>query len=166
MAKDTTTAYHEAGHAVVAFFMRHRIEFATIKPTAEYQGLVKSKPRGKLDLDSATPAMRIKLEDVLIMLLAGDIAQRRFAPRSSRNWQTTEDRQTAADLALSICGTGESATAYIAWLTIRARDIVHGRWSLVERVANALLERETISGEDIRTLILPPNPTRTITVFG
>lgn len=149
-----STAYHEAGHAVVAFFNGFRIEYATIRRDGDTAGMVKVKPRGKLDIESASPVMRDKVERWIVMTLAGDIAQRKFASRSSRTWQTTADRLTATDLALSVCGSGESATAYIAWLQIVAREIIEARWVFVERVATALLEKETISGNEIRAAIM------------
>lgn len=146
-------AYHEAGHAVVAFFNRFRIDFATIRRSGDAEGMVMLKP-GRLDLDSATPVMRQKVERWIIVTLAGDIAQRKFAPRSSRQWQTTSDRAAAADLALSVCGSGESATAYLAWLQIVTRDIVDGRWPMIDRVARELLAKETISGDEVRAAIM------------
>lgn len=151
-----TVAYHEAGHAVVALLQRFNTKTATIKAKGVAAGCVTTAPRGRIDYDSGTPGMRDKIERQIIVTLAGDIAQRKFAPRSSRRWHTTQDRRDAATLALAVCGSGESATAYIAWLHIRARDIVHGRWNLVEQVARLLLEKGTVTGEEIRAAILPP----------
>jgi hypothetical protein len=148
------TAFHEAGHAVVAFFNGFRIDYATIRQNGDYHGMVMVKPRGRLDLDSATPAMRQKVERWIIFVLAGDVAQRKFAPRSSRRWHTTSDRASAVDLALSVCGSGESATAYLAWLQIVTRDIVDRRWPMIERVARELLAKEKITGEEVRAAIM------------
>ncbi|RUW01101.1 MULTISPECIES: hypothetical protein [unclassified Mesorhizobium] len=155
------TAYHEAGHAVVAFLQFFKIEFATIKPAGEAAGMVKSMARGKVDPDIATPAMRAKIEALIIVTLAGDIAQRKHQAKSVRRWHASADRQQAADLALSICGSGESATAYLAWLDIVTRNIVEGRWSVIERVAAALLERETLTGDELRAVILGPIAAKT-----
>lgn len=149
------TAHHEAGHAVVAFLLGFRVTSATIVPGSDYAGMVVYRPRGKVDLKSATAVMRIKAEDWIISILAGDIAQRRYDPRSSRHWHGTADRSHATDIALSLCGSGESATAYLAWLSIRTKDMVHGRWPIVEKIATLLLERKTISGDELRAAILP-----------
>lgn len=154
MKKRETTAYHEAGHAVAAFLNGFEIEFATIKRCGDAAGMVKALPKGKLDLRNGSPHMRAKIESCLIMTLAGDAAQRKFAPRSSRNWQTSSDRESATDMALAVCGTGESATAYIAWLAIVTRDLIQSRWQSVERVAAALLEKETLSGQEVREAII------------
>jgi hypothetical protein len=54
------------------------------------------------------------------------------------------------------CLDHKSATAYLAWLSIRARDVVHGRWPIFEKVATLLLEQKTISGYELRAAILPP----------
>lgn len=142
------TAYHEAGHVVVALLEGLEIEYATIKASGHRAGHVKL--RGKT---RRTTASRLKLEGLIIVALAGDIAQRRFAPRSSRSWQTTGDRRDAVDMALSICGSGESATAYLAWLTIVTRDLVHGRWDCVERVAEALMQSVNLSGDELWELV-------------
>lgn len=149
------TAYHEAGHAVAAFFFGFRIKSATVLAADDYLGRVDCQPKGRLDLGSNTPAMRIKAEKFIIVTLAGDISQRRFNPRSSRKWQTTSDRALAADLALTMCGSEESSTAYLAWLSIRARDIIHGRWGTVEKVAHLLLDRRTVTGEELSAAIIP-----------
>jgi hypothetical protein len=69
----------------------------------------------------------------------------------------TADRRQASELALAVCGTGESATAYLAWLYIVARNIVDGRWSAIERVAAALLQSETLTGEQVWQVLLSPN---------
>lgn len=152
------SAYHEAGHAVMAFLLGHRITSVTIKPgvTAEgesYSGMVYSRPRGRIDFDVSTPAMRIKVENMIMVTLAGDVAQRRFNPRSSRNWHASADRSAAADMAFSQTSSGEQATAFLAWLHIRTRDVIHGRWNVVERVAAALMDRETLSATDLREVI-------------
>lgn len=107
-------AYHEAGHAVTAFFQRFIIEFATVEPSGDAAGMVRTYPRGKIDFASASPVMRDKIERNIVVTRAGDIAQRKFAPRCSRSWQAKADRHAAVDMVLSICGGGESATAYLA----------------------------------------------------
>lgn len=158
MPSREATAHHEAGHAVMAFLLGHKVRSVTIVPGAtpdgeQYQGMVHSTPRGRVDFYSNTPAMRIKIEHVIMVTLAGDIAQRKFRPRSSRTWHASADRTTAADMALSLCGSGEQTSAFLAWLHIRTRDIIHDRWRVVKSVAAALLERETLTGEELRQVI-------------
>ena len=147
------TAHHEAGHAVVAVLFSFNVEYATIRPNGITVGHVKCWPRGRLDLDSGTPVMTRKMEQLVTVILAGDIAQRIYSPRSSRTWQTTSDRSAATDIALAKCGSSESATAFISWRTIVARDIVKGRWPIICKVAAALLDRETLSGDELRQII-------------
>ena len=143
---------------MLGFLFGYRITSATIVPGKDYDGMVRQRPRGRMDLDDvATPQMRHKIERNIIVLLAGDIAQRKFAPRSARRWHTTADRRAAATLALSICGSGKSATAYIAWLHIVTSDLVEARWKVIQRLATELLERKTLTGDEIRDCIFSRN---------
>jgi hypothetical protein len=38
----------------------------------------------------------------------------------------------------------------------QARDLVRSWWDAIERVAAALLERESLSGDDVKRLLLKP----------
>jgi hypothetical protein len=111
----------------------------------------------RLDSDD-TPRARIKIENSIIMYLAGPIAERRFKSRSFRHWHADDDHRRAVDLALRLCGHRESATAYLKWLEIRTKDLIDLRWQSVGRLAAGLLEKSTLKSDEILALIYPPEP--------
>jgi hypothetical protein len=82
-----TTAYHEAGHAVAAFFLGLRIGRAgiTIVPNKKEgaAGTAHIPPDLKDNPEYLTlPRTYLRIENFAVMCLAGDRAQRKFAPRS------------------------------------------------------------------------------------
>src|SRR5580692_7814324 len=91
------TASHEAGHAMAAWHLK--IPFGrgkhalSIVPDDMAQGHFISKfiLRGRsLDV-STTDADRLKMERVVVVRLAGLVAQQRFKPSSVRNWHGSSD---------------------------------------------------------------------------
>lgn len=84
------------------------------------------------------------------MSLAGEIALRRVAPRSVRRAHAAHDQASEVGLALQVCGSGKSATAYFAWLHVLAGDLIAGRWIYIERLARALLEHGTLTEASVR----------------
>jgi len=150
------TAFHEAGQVVAAWRIEIPLETATIAPTKTMAGspLSKNPLRGViLDYEDSDRA-RLLAEKAIIVALAGQAAQRRYNPRSWRSYHGDDDRKIAVDLALRLNGSSEATSAYIKWLEIRAHDIIKQRWRQVEAVANALLEKGTLSGEELRAVIL------------
>ena len=77
------TAYHEAGHAVAAFVLGLRIgrRGVTIVPNYDWDGSahVLKQLREKPDTGVA-PRTQVRIERFVMMCLAGDTAQRKYAP--------------------------------------------------------------------------------------
>ncbi len=150
-------AYHEAGHAVAAWSCRLKILKISIIPDDELSGKVRhvSPLKGiRLDIDGS-PRADGKAKDAIIICLAGPEAQRRHNPRSVRRWHASSDYDAAVDLALRVCGSGPSTTAYLRWLGIVAKDLINSRWPMVEKVAAELLVREELSAADVDVLLMP-----------
>ena len=76
-------------------------------------------------------------------LFGGPAAQQRFRPSSWRSHHGQFDHGLAVDIALSLNGDGETATAYLKWAELRAAQIIAAHWGLVVAVAERLL-RETV----------------------
>ncbi len=82
------TAYHEAGHAVAAFFHSVGLKWVSIVPRDGSLGHVRHNPLFRTnapDWDDSNRT-RNRLETLVFVCLAGTEAQRRFAPRSVRHW--------------------------------------------------------------------------------
>jgi len=150
------TAYHEAGHTVVAWRLGANPKSATIIPDGEVQGEISREAlfEPPLDFDGSDHA-RNRIERAIMICLAGPIAQRHFAPRSWRRWHGASDYQTAFDLALRINGSSSAAKAHLKWLEMRTQDLVRSLWSFVERIAGDLLMRGTLPLEEIQSALSP-----------
>lgn len=159
------TAYHEAGHAVASWFHGRRFKHATIVTDHERGSLghVRYAPMPKRlreDIELAmTPQTRIYCEVSIVCALAGHEAERRFAGRAN-NAGARGDYDHAMDLALRVCGTEDSATAFLAWLGVRTRELVGGVcWPRIEWLAKALLEQKTLQYSTAVTAIEGPDAT-------
>lgn len=151
------TAFHEAGHAVIAWRFRLKVRSATIVPTIGTSGEVASASplRGiHLDHDGSDRAHQ-RAETAIIVYLAGPAAQRRHSPHSWRSYHGRIDHSAAADLALRLNGSVEVTNAHLKYLVIVARDMVAASWAHIERVADALVERGTLTGDEVAALGRP-----------
>ena len=146
------TAYHEAGHAVQAERLGVRFTRVTIRSEGDSLGCVSLcdwMPNGD-DL-AATVEGRDGMERDMMVSLAGQAAERRKMGRASRHgW--SGDRDSVVELALRFAGTGEQATVYVRWLELRVRDFISSPlgWSWVDAVARELLERETLTEDEVK----------------
>jgi hypothetical protein len=141
------TAYHEAGHAVAAARLRVGIDFegVTIRPGPDFHGraVTANGLRWAPEYDGA------------VVLLAGEAAQNVFAPRSCSQYRDSfKDNMALMDWLRhhghnSVEQQGKLERKYKR----AAYAFVREHWADVERVALALLERETLCGPDIRGII-------------
>ena len=149
------TAYHEAGHAVAAWNLGYRSIRASITAGHESAGEVRHESPlvgDEVEFDGSELA-RLRVERVIIIRLAGPIAQKRHRRTSWRRWHGGTDYAVAADLALRVCGSGEIASAFLKWLDRRAKALVEEHWPAVERLANALLKRGVVTQDEIAALM-------------
>jgi hypothetical protein len=97
---------------------------------------------------------RWRAESEIIACLAGPAAQKRFAPSSWRSYHGSVDHRRAHELAMRLSEDDEQmARAHLNWLQLRADRFVALEWRLVEAVAAALLDRGTLSAEEIENVI-------------
>ena len=151
------TAYHEAGHAVVALWEgARRPRRVTIVRQDDTLGRVthvawgvRFRPDVELTLSRAR-----QLQAGIDSLLAGVVADRRGTGRR-HNWAgASSDFQQAVDLASYLNnGSSRQITLYLAWREQCVRDAVEARWSEVERVAQALLSRHALKGDEVRRIV-------------
>jgi hypothetical protein len=163
------TAYHEAGHAVMAWSLRVRVDKVSICPEGDSLGHCSHEKivRGRNpELDDSL-RRRDQYEKDILVALAGGIAQRLFNCRSWRRLYVEGDWRKAARLAFNINGSSEQADAYLRWLEIRAKDTISSKrmWPLVKALARELLLKRKLSRDEVlaviqRTLneLCPPRP--------
>lgn len=143
-AKRIATAYHEAGHAVIALALGRAIQRVTIVPNQSYLGACQiQKGRVKPSHDW--------LEDEILILFAGMVAEARitgtYCPQGA-----AQDLRGVRRLA-SMRADGERQVARLERRLLDkaeylVQDEVH--WTAIELVAGELLKHETISGRAAR----------------
>jgi len=91
------------------------------------------------------------LESGITILLAGPAAERKYAGRWNHKG-AAHDRSVAADMAVRLVGSEEQLQRYWAWREQLAADLVDNPfvWEQVERLADELLGRRTMSGRAVR----------------
>jgi hypothetical protein len=159
------TAYHEAGHVVAALAYRKGIrrQGTTIFPDAEGAlgsvYMLKHIPGdpsvgGSYRGDLLTGRMRLRIEDDVIVSLAGGAAQRKFRPSSVRSYHGQSDNEAANDLLMYIVRDERELKAYWRLLMVRTENFVRNpmRWMQIEAIAKALMERKTHSPGELRQI--------------
>ncbi len=151
------TAFHEAGHAVMAWTLGVRLKRVSVVPSknaageCHYGKLSQSKHFEVGDSDR----VRLRTEKLIMVALAGSTAQQLYSPRSYHHYQAKSDYDTVAQLALSITGPPKETNAYLKWLEIRTRETLRlpWHWDAVKAMAEALIKRGTVSSREAKQVI-------------
>lgn len=170
------TAYHESGHAIVALNTdgAHPIHKATIMPRGSALGMVTQLPS-----NDETSISKKQLLARLDVCMGGRVAEELIFGRDNVTTGASSDLQSATELAqymVSSCGMSDTIgpihikerpssemqsriDAEVVKLLRDAYDRVKALLKKHEKalhtLANALLECETLSAEEIRRLLLP-----------
>ena len=101
------------------------------------------------------------VEFEIIIALAGPAAQRRYNKRSWRTYHGSDDDRQVWKLATDKFpeSSDKTLSACIRWLKLRTQDLIETNWPAVEKVAHALMEHGTLSGDDIKRVLRPDLPT-------
>jgi hypothetical protein len=143
---EIATAYHEAGHAVVAIALRKNVERVSIEPNQLRLGQCKLKKGVHGPLKDA-------VETEVLILLGGVVAESRHT--GEYDWDAAHgDVQHIRDLLQSRSGGPRQMNRYEQRLIDKAEHLLDqpGVWTAVERVAADLLRNTTISGRAVRYL--------------
>ena len=159
------TAYHEAGHAVVALAQRLRVEGVTIKPSKGNHGHATTsldELKGVLmNGEVAGRRLRNQIEKHMRQSLAGSMSQRRFRSSSYRSHHSRDDDEFVADLSGYLGLPPEEANVRIAQVGDETECLVKEHWPEIVAVATALLERETLSAPELRRIVSGKGKRRT-----
>jgi hypothetical protein len=146
-------AFHEAGHVVAAYFLGVRIKKVSIFHNKDYVGIVihEKVVRGLApEIDTSVLRNFNRMENLARIALAGDIAQKIHAPRSSDG--AGLDRETVANIAFRLNGSPEAAGAWIEWLKVSVKDMLTLRWPFVDTVARELARENILNKEQIEAI--------------
>lgn len=159
------TAYHEAGHAVARSVLElPPPTMVSIVPAADYAGVVTAGlPRnyraivrdidGQADFDGR-PHYRYTVERLIMCYLAGSVAQNCHLNARHSRQGCGDDHRKAFRLAERVTLGDHEARALVAFLTVKTRSrlLRPEPWRRVEALALALVERETMKGEEIQAV--------------
>ena len=149
------TAYHEAGHAVVAVEMGRPIRRVTIVADRRRKMLGRCEqahwPRWFPPESWRDARTRNFIEGQVLIDFAGGIAEARFKG-SKRRLGAHGDRSHALTLLGWLSASQKECAAYAAWLYARAENLLAQGyvWRMVEAVAAELLRKGTLSGGQLR----------------
>src|SRR5437899_3601541 len=136
---DEATAYHEAGHAVVALILGRPVDEVSVLANRDFVGVCKfGKARMRPSEDWQ--------EREMLIALGGIAAEARHTGNYA--WDAAgRDQQYVHDLAMQRAGP-RRAERLVRRLLAKAEHLLsrEGRWPAVERLAAELLRRGAISG--------------------
>lgn len=142
--RDQITAYHEAGHAVMAVLNRMPLQGASIlaRHSDESAGRTRLSTSGVISKTFASGRKLGEREYRQVLRgacfsLAGEIAQRRFAPRDRRIDHSWSDLENVSRLLHGIGLSGAKLRAVAKAVAVQADRVLEAHWSRIEAVANA-----------------------------
>jgi ATP-dependent Zn protease len=156
------TAYHEAGHAIASHMMGGGTRRVTIKPNAHSLGChtgrlfwTKSEQLAKECSDrhefGATKALR-KCTNQSMIKLAGMYAEKKYTGRFNRVGASA-DLDAHHDLIDRLLPDDKERQFFDRWVCRRTEMFVENNWRRIEVIAQALCERTTLKGDEIRDVL-------------
>ena len=150
------TAYHEAGHGVVAYLVRRSFRYVTIEKQEDSLGHVhfqKFREGFQPDVDIG-PKIERTLEKEIMTGLGGLAAEKILTGR--KRWTPSRsDIRQAMNCALQLHGDPETADKYIDYLLARTEKLLKFpvNWAAVQALAEKLLEHHWIGYRKTREII-------------
>jgi hypothetical protein len=135
------TAYHEAGHAVAAVLLGFQFQHATIVPKDDSLGHVLYGIY-TMFLNVGHRAYARDLRDYLITNRASPIAEERHIGRRNDDGAADDDADFWGMLYQMY---GDRRDRHARDLSRHARQLVAAHWWMIERVAQALIQEQTLS---------------------
>jgi hypothetical protein len=151
-----TTAYHEAGHAVMARLQR--CHFTAVSIDLEHGGCVwmrSSFRRMRPDIAVTTAPLRDAFEREYMTCYAGRLAQERFTGHRAELFEYEEDATLAEDMLQRVSSRAAERRAYHRYLLERARTELFfpPHWNGVHVLAASLMDARDLRGAAAKRLI-------------
>jgi ATP-dependent Zn protease len=150
------TAFHEAGHATMGLLLRRPPKAASIVRDGHMAGAVtfdKDRPQSTLSYFDKSQEKRLYLEMRVMITLAGTVAHDIMEPGRAHDVADKMDRDQAIELLEDWEAPDDERAAWLDELASKTRETLVANRSLIERISVVLLERETLSREDLLALL-------------
>ena len=153
--RDRLTAFHEAGHAVVAHLLGLTVSQVEVIGNGEDFGSCHT-----LRLPSGEAIAREHaLEDALLVACAGAVAE--CIASGAKEWdEDSHDLERAVHLALQLTGDCEKAHALILRTRRRVRRALMRHWNAVETLAEVLLRNGRADSAEVSRIVQECPPKR------
>jgi hypothetical protein len=168
-------AWHEAGHAVIAWAQGLPVQKVTIAPDAivprhaPMLGALGYGPGATMlsadadlgDLKYSPKAnTRRRVEAFARALLAGDLSRRHAGIDPIQTARAEADRGEACELLALVCESEDEIEEHVRLLEIQTAKLVALHWDLIGAVSRALLERSELDAEQMRRILRGSNAGR------
>ena len=146
------TAYHEAGHVVLAWIVGIDFGSATIVSEGKFKGRLNLRLPPNWDDESVPIPDRARMrQNLVLMYLAGPIAQEMIAEVSTgrRCYRgSSQDFETAAMLAGSMF-TGDDYREFVKGEVASVKAMLTKAWYIVASVASRLIKDRTVGRAEL-----------------
>jgi hypothetical protein len=149
------TAFHEAGHAVMAQLCGRQITEVEIVGDREHTGSVQSLAFPPDPADGARSEEEAEdVERQLKIILAGTVAEAMVSGR--QGWdETSEDLDAAVRLGMRLVEDCEDVLPLLSDIGADVERDLRRHWSAVEMLVAELLDRKALTGSEVRRLLTP-----------
>jgi hypothetical protein len=155
------TAYHEAGHAVVACQLQSAFTTVSVEPDEDSLGRLlhaQAVPKAEWfhpEEGAINPRTRSWLEQRILIALAGPEAEMRFTGGTTYEDGADSDMRAAINFTEPLSAPGAELDAFVEWLRCRTANTVAdpSNWVAIQNVAAALLASGTLTSRQVRTIV-------------
>jgi hypothetical protein len=149
------TAFHEAGHAVMAELCGRHVTEVEIVGDREHAGTVRSLALAPDPVVEAVPEIEAEeVERQLKIMLAGLVAETIVSGREEWD-ESSEDLDVAVRFAMRLVDDCEDVLPLLEDIRAEVEHELRLRWPAVETVAWALMQHKSLSGTELRKLLAP-----------
>jgi ATP-dependent Zn protease len=163
-----STAYHEAGHIVVAHCVGLKVQYVTIIPSDDYLGHAFSQKQHENDNNLLQKFMNYDIPDDmsveeydeninriitqdLLHSLGGYVAEKIYGIDNTIG--ASSDFKGVVDFALAHYGSADDASLEINKHLLKVEEILKDNWHYVKSLAASLLEKKELTRDEILQLL-------------
>lgn len=150
------TAYHEAGHAIMAYCLHRRILHVSIIPEGDTLGHLQRGHGQNLERVESVTSLRIRasVEKKAMVSWGGNVAEYLLSKKKHRTVSEQDEMDIFYGL-LDLSSSVEEAGAYSDWLWYRTKAMLQlsWHWAATQALAKELYHHRYIGGKRVRQII-------------